>query len=44
MLWLARWTIDFLALVAIFGLVIGAGAWVLRTNLTQHAHVSTPRI
>jgi hypothetical protein len=38
----ARWTIAFLVLVAVFGFVVGASAWILRTNLTKQAHVSTP--
>lgn len=41
---LARWAIAFLVLVAVFGLVVGVGAWILRTNLTQQALVSTPKI
>ncbi len=41
---LARWTIVFLALVTIFGLALGAGAWLLRSGLPQQAGVSAARI
>jgi hypothetical protein len=41
---LARVVIVFLMSVVVFGILIGAGAWLLRSSMIHQATVTTPKI